>query len=424
MKKLLLLLLPFLFISCMPLMHDLENEGNKQIKGKVSITDNAEESKLTASYTGSEPVTYQWYKGDTEIPGETSTTLSYDVATMGGDVLSVKVTGTDEYSGTVSSNSLTVISGDVSTDTDYENSLVKVTYTGSISAENLKYTWYKQNDSGVYELITDSTESSLYVPEIYMSSFYKIVIMSDDYCGRLVANHILGCVIAGTMIEMGDGSFKAVEEIELGDAIMSFDYQTGSFVANKVVCIDEAINKTKQVLTLTAKNGYSISFVDIQTFFDVETKKFFDITNLNYESMTGKTILVKEGESLVETTIESITSKIEVVSYYEIIPEKTFKFFANGFMTVIPESLLGRPVFELLENEYKYDPVKMEQDINTYGLYTYETFPLNITKEFFDAYNFAVLKIYIEKGYVTLEEVEESIDWHFSPTVRNAFKVR
>lgn len=411
MKKLLLLLLPFLFISCMPLMHDLESGGT------VTITDNPEESKLTASYSGSETVAYQWYKNGMEISGETSTTFTYDVETMGGDVLSVKVT--DNSNKTYSSKSLTVISGSVTLFDDSQGSMVAI-YTGDIPVENFNYSWFEENEDGDFVLISGASGKSY---PITLGTNYMVIITADGYCGRLKTDPE-GCVIAGTMIEMGDGTFKPVEEIELGDVIKSFDFNTGTFVSNKVVCIDEAVNKTKLVFTLTAANGYSISFVDIQSFFDVNKRNFIEITKFNYESMIGKTILVKDGESFVETKIESITSKIDVVSYYEIIPEKTFRFFADGFMTVIPESLLGRPVYELLADEYKYDPVKMEQDIQTYGLYTYETCPLNVSKDFFEAYNFALLKKYVEKGYVTLEEINESINWHLGSTVKNAFKVR
>ena len=70
------------------------------ISGTVSISGSAQYGEtLTANYTGSEDVTYQWYRGDDAISGETGSTYTLTAADI-GCTIRVVVTGTGDYSGT------------------------------------------------------------------------------------------------------------------------------------------------------------------------------------------------------------------------------------------------------------------------------------------------------------------------------------
>ena len=83
---------------------------------------------------------------------------------------------------------------------------------------------------------------------------------------------------------------------------------------------------------------------------------------------------------------------------------------ANGMLTVTPPPVDGwYDYFEIGEG-MKYDKVSMEADIAKYGLYTYDDFKDYITYEEFVAFNGAYLKILVEKGYFTFEEILEQIE--------------
>lgn len=55
----------------------------------------------------------------------------------------------------------------------------------------------------------------------------------------------------------------------------------------------------------------------------------------------------------------------------------------------------------------KYDTAKMEADIATYGLYTYEEFNalIPVPEVAFNAFNGQYLKVAIGKGYTSLDEI-------------------
>ena len=56
----------------------------------------------------------------------------------------------------------------------------------------------------------------------------------------------------------------------------------------------------------------------------------------------------------------------------------------------------------------------MKQDIETYGLYTYEDFKDYVTEYEFNALNMKYLKVSVGKGYLTEEEIILAVQIYFS----------
>lgn len=66
-------------------------------------------------------------------------------------------------------------------------------------------------------------------------------------------------------------------------------------------------------------------------------------------------------------------------------------------------------IFEL-NDDMTINIEKMNEDIATYGLYTYEDWEDYLTKEEFDAFNAKYLKVSIGKGLTTKEEIIRYIE--------------
>ena len=67
-------------------------------------------------------------------------------------------------------------------------------------------------------------------------------------------------------------------------------------------------------------------------------------------------------------------------------------------------------VFEIGKN-MKYDEVKMQADIEKYGLFTYDDFvETGITYDQFVAFNGAYMKILIGRGIITWQDVLDTIN--------------
>ena len=73
--------------------------------------------------------------------------------------------------------------------------------------------------------------------------------------------------------------------------------------------------------------------------------------------------------------------------------------------------------FEINTETFAYDTEKVQLDIETYGLYTYEDFEGLISEEAFELYNAKYLKIAVGKGYILWEDILNMIDIYFSVNV-------
>ena len=65
--------------------------------------------------------------------------------------------------------------------------------------------------------------------------------------------------------------------------------------------------------------------------------------------------------------------------------------------------------FEVGEN-MKYDEEKMQEDIEKYGLFTYEEFADLVTEEQFYALNAPYVKVAVGKGIITMDDLYRIIE--------------
>lgn len=65
-------------------------------------------------------------------------------------------------------------------------------------------------------------------------------------------------------------------------------------------------------------------------------------------------------------------------------------------------------IFDVDPETMRYDSLKMEADIASYGLYTYEEFNaiIPVPEAVFNAFNGQYLKVAIGKGYTSLDEMD------------------
>lgn len=226
----------------------------------------------------------------------------------------------------------------------------------------------------------------------------------------------IGCVAQGCAITMADGTVKNVEDIVLGDEVLTWDFYSGSLVGKKVISLDKTPSKTRPVITITTDEGTVINIVDVQSFFDMDAKKYFNISNMNYKYQVGRNIMVcHDGQTIGSEKIASIVLHEETLDLYDIITEDSLNFVSDGALTVVP-LLLGFNPYEI-NDDLKYDPEKMAEDRAKYGLTKYEDFASYASEEAFNKLRLEEIQILLGKGLITPDYLTFAITKFYQSTV-------
>ena len=216
------------------------------------------------------------------------------------------------------------------------------------------------------------------------------------------------CVASGTMITMADGTQKLVDNIVLGDLVLTWNFFTGEYEAKPVIALEIMKNRLVNVITVVLENGQTIDIISYQSFFDYNTKKYFVIDNENFTSSIGKIIAIQSQDKLAYSKIIDVIIEEKVVDTYEIITAQNFNFIGNGILTVEP-FIFNVNFFDINENDM-YDINDISYCIETYGLFTYEEFAEYMTLDEFNAFNGQYFKIAIAKGLTSIKQIFDALE--------------
>ena len=219
------------------------------------------------------------------------------------------------------------------------------------------------------------------------------------------------CVAEGSLITMADGTQKAVEDVQVGDMVMTWNFFTGGFEAQPVIINDTHDGTaTVDIFNLTFSDGSVSRVIGRQGFFNVEENKFIYIDSSTYDQYIGSNFVkYAVGGSREYVTLDKCEITTETVGIYSIVTAYNANFITDNVLSLTDDLHTG--VFEYFEvgEDMKYDEAKMQADIEKYGLYDYED-----VSEFFDPVAFELLnakyfKVSVGKGNLTYEKLREII---------------
>ena len=227
------------------------------------------------------------------------------------------------------------------------------------------------------------------------------------------------CITRDTLITLANGSHKRVDELTGNELLLVWDHVTGSYTSAKIayiVCHDD-IDVEHKVTKLRFSDSSYIEIIGEHVFFDSTLNKYVAIDEFNVNNYIGHNFL-KQGDNKLEIiTLVSSETYSRATRSYEVVTDKHLINFTNGILSTSAylDPLLN--VFDLIDN-YQYDLVQMQEDIETYGLYTYEDFEGLIAEEAFEMYNAKYLKVAVGKGYITWEDILLLIDIYYDVDVK------
>jgi len=259
-------------------------------------------------------------------------------------------------------------------------------------------------------------EGWLFPKVLYYCSLNNRYVKKDNNCQDFKKSEVKdsSCFAIGTQITMADGTLKKVEELNYGDKVLVFNHNTGKLDSSAIIfnAHKDDAEKIQNVLNLTFSNGNTLKIVLHHGLFDCTLNEYVEISLENVEKFIGHKFynvsylngeFVSEKVSLVKYSVTS-----ENVKVYSPITANYINCFGGGVLTApgLYNALMN--VFKLDDN-MKVDSVLKQKDVDKYGLYKYSVFEKYISYEIFNAFGGEYLKIAVEKGLTTFEEIIKMI---------------
>ena len=223
------------------------------------------------------------------------------------------------------------------------------------------------------------------------------------------------CVTGDTLVMLADGTEKRIDQVTTSDMLLVWNFFTGDYDVVPAAIIFYHGEDEYDVLNLHFADGTTVKVINDHGFYDVALDQFVFINADNVEFFMGHEFVKVDGDGRSSVALVGYETTKEYTGNYSIQTAVHINFIVEGmFSLTIPPFEGWFDYFEIGDG-MKYDEEKMQADIETYGLYTYEEFADLVTYEQFMAFNGPYLKVLVGRGVVTLETIMELIATYVNP---------
>ena len=293
----------------------------------------------------------------------------------------------------------------------------------------VSYDWEVSPDSDVTITPIDEGSAKIKIPasvdkedKPYKVSVSVRFVKSDGTSASISSNTITlvakgkedECLSGDTEVRMADGSIKRLDSISCDDDILAWDHVSGRVVSTKASIVFHHDYGLYDSIVLRFDDGSKLEVLNAHELFDITTNSYVSIDGSTYSSYIGHSFAKMKGgpgsASYESVRLISADVSMKQTNAYSIQSARYINFLACDFLTRTTPPIDGWfDYFELGEN-LTYDPVKMQADIEKYGLYEYETFkPYGVSYQQFIDFNGPWLKVLVGKGVVTFEQIIDLI---------------
>ena len=229
-------------------------------------------------------------------------------------------------------------------------------------------------------------------------------------CNEKIEND--SCVTSDTLVSLANGSKKRMAEVTNSDYLMVWDFFNGQYAAVPASVLVFHGNNYYDVCTLVFEDGTKVETIGGHDFFDFNLNEFVTIDEFNASSYVGHSFAKASGSSYKAVKLVDYIVENKYTGSYSLISAMHNNFIVEDMISLTPLTLIDTDnFFEYFEvgAGMKYDEAKMQADIETYGLYTYEDFADYLTYEQYVALNAPYYKVLVGKGYVTFADLLTAI---------------
>ena len=230
------------------------------------------------------------------------------------------------------------------------------------------------------------------------------------------------CIIEGTLITLADGTQKKVEDLLPTDLVLVFNHETGKYEACALWSNVHAGNAAEwfTVTYLKFSDSTELGINNEHALFDKTLNRYvyFNASNpaeyIGHKFVTVQNVNGKYVSG--EVTLVGFENRTEYLRVFSPVSLFHMNVVTNGLlsMTAWPTNSEGFENYFAYDEDMKFNEAAMQEDIEKYGLYTYEDFKDLMTEDLFNALPWKYFKIAVGKGMMTWDEILYTIDWIYT----------
>ena len=225
------------------------------------------------------------------------------------------------------------------------------------------------------------------------------------------------CIAGGSLITLADGRQVPVESLVGNERLLVWNMRTGTFDTAPLLFIDREEAKIYDITNLHFSDDTQVKVIAEHGFWDCDLNKYVYITKENAEQFVGhmfnKQSVDADGNFIwYKVKLTSVTYTEEYTTAWSPITYDHLCIYVNGMLSMPGATQGFANIFEVNPDTMQIDQARFLQDIEQYGLFTYEEFAeiYDVPLEVFNAFNGQYLKVAIGKGLITEERLLNLID--------------
>lgn len=272
------------------------------------------------------------------------------------------------------------------------------TYDGYTYVET-KRGW--RTDAGeVKDYFTNSTSVTIEVFNPYMTLLtYDVIYQKNE------------CVAEGSLITLADGSQVPVEQLTGNELLLVWNLKTGAFDTAPILFIDHDKKMNYEVINLEFSDGTTVKVISEHAFWDFDLNQYVFLRKDAAKYIGhwfNKQIIDDNGNmTWIKVRLTDVEVRNEYTSAWSPVTYGHLCYYVNGMLSMpgATEGLIN--IFDVDSDTMKFDEESYQEDIEKYGIFTYEEFAelYPVPREIFDAFNAEYLKVSLGKGLITWEQL-------------------
>lgn len=231
-----------------------------------------------------------------------------------------------------------------------------------------------------------------------------------------IAIYKKACVAEGSLITLADGTQKPVETLTGNEQLLVWNLKTGAFDTAPILFIDHDKRMNYEVINLEFSDGTIVKVISEHAFWDFDLNKYVFLRKDAAKYIGhwfNKQIIDDNGNmTWIKVRLTDVEVRNEYTSAWSPVTYGHLCYYVNGMLSMpgATEGLIN--IFDVDSDTMKFDEESYQEDIEKYGIFTYEEFAefYPVPREIFDAFNAEYLKVSLGKGLITWEQLGRLIE--------------